>query len=147
MPDEEKNQDDLFDEMSEVLSPREDAIPQSDDELVAGGSLRQQMQFSPKKSDAQIADERLFPLIQYKDVIIDWLTQLQVARIFPDVYVPYRNMIAKDLMFEYDDITLTKAYVIAETVLSIAIDGEGRIDALAIFGRLGEKKEEEKAGI
>jgi hypothetical protein len=67
-----------------------------------------------------------------------------VARVSPETYLPLRNIVVKHMLKTFPDLQMAEAVVIAETAISIAIDGEGRIDELALFGRSSEVEEEDK---
>jgi len=89
----------------------------------------------------QVADKRLFPVLKET---VDWLGYLMVARVSPETYLPLRNIVVKHMLKTFPDLQMAEAVVIAETAISIAIDGEGRIDELALFGRSSEVEEEDK---
>jgi hypothetical protein len=74
-------------------------------------------------------DKRLFP-----DLIKKWLNVLLVSRVFPDSYNHYFRIFVKDLLREDREMTLAQAIAYVSTALSIAIDGEGRIEIVALAG-------------
>ena len=138
-----------FDSLSGIVPPRElDDMPEDVgmDTPRLQGSLRQRMNESPKLTDMQTADKRLFPAVEIDGEVIGWLTNMQIGRVFPDTYVPVRNMIMKHLMREYHKSSV-EAYCIADRVLSTAIDGEGRIDELALIGKTGEAADDKKVAL
>jgi len=132
----------LWERMAEVKSPRGEVVL-ADEEIPSGrsGSLLKRTQQSPKMSDMQIADKRLFPVLKET---VAWLSYLMVARVSPETYLPLRNIVVKHLLKDFSDLQMAEAVVIAETAISIAIDGEGRIDELALFGRSSEAEEDDK---
>ena len=135
----------LWERMAEVKPPRGEAVlAEGEIPSGSGSSLSKRMQQSPKMSDMQIADKRLFPVLKET---VAWLSYLMVARVSPETYLPLRNIVVKHLLKDFSDLQMAEAVVIAETAISIAIDGEGRIDELALFGRSGEAEEEEKKKI
>src|SRR3972149_10918689 len=100
MPENESNG--ILDELAGIVPPRDDVeIPEPGVEVglgEIGGSLRQRMNLSPKLTDMQTADKRLFPAVKIEEEVIEWLSNIQVSRIFPDVYSHYRNLIAKHII-------------------------------------------------
>ena len=139
-PIKEDKSDPLYERLSEIQPPRTDIAPVdiADD---YGGSLERRMQQSPKMTDMQVADKRLFPILKET---VSWLNYLMVARVSPETYLPMRNIVVKHLLKEFSELQMAEAVVIAETAISIAIDGEGRIDELALFGRSSDTIEEDK---
>jgi len=135
----------LWDRMAEVKPPRGDVAP-LEGEIPIGyeDSLAKRTRQSPKMSDMQVADKRLFPILKEA---VGWLDYLMVARVSPETYLPLRNIVVKHLLKDFPDLQMAESVVIAETAISIAIDGEGRIDELALFGRSSEAEEEEKKKI
>ena len=135
----------LWERMAEVKPPRGEVVL-AEGEIPSGSSssLSKRMQQSPKMSDMQVADKRLFPVLKET---VAWLSYLMVARVSPETYLPLRNIVVKHLLKDFSDLQMAEAVVIAETAISIAIDGEGRIDELALFGRSSEAEEEEKKKI
>jgi hypothetical protein len=138
-------------EFSELLPERTDVKVPEDDEFnsIGGessggdddsGTLSQRMKSSPKLSDAQTFDLRLFPAMKK-----EWLEILQVSRVFPDTYNHLFRIFVKDLMREDRKLTLAQAIAYVHTSLSIAIDGEGRIDELALSGATSNKADEDKS--
>ena len=148
MTEDNQESNSTFDAMASVVPPLEvaDDSEIGIDGVPLRGSLRQRMNESPKLTDMQTADKRLFPSVTIDGEVIEWLTNMQIARVFPDTYVPVRRMIMKHLMREYR-MSATEAYCIAERVLSTAIDGEGRIDELALIGKSNESTDEKKVAL
>jgi len=135
MPDNEQSSSDLqFEKFSELLPERSD-IELPKDELTVdegeggGGTLSQRMKVSPKLSDVQTIDKRLFP-----NLGCDHLNNLMIAGIFPDLYNDLFDINVKGLLIENPDMSLEEAVNTVETALSVGIDREGRIDAIAILG-------------
>jgi hypothetical protein len=137
----------IYDQMRELKPPRTSAITPNDVDdnmdVEWDGGLRKRMQMSPKLSDMQTADKRLFPVLKEN---VDWLNNLMVARVYPETYIPFRNIIVKNLLKEYPEMSVTEALALAELALSVAIDGEGRIDELALFGGSSAMAEEKEKG-
>ncbi len=132
MADNEQKSDDVtFENMSEIKPPRT-ALSKSDEEIPiseASGNLRQRMQMNPKMTDMQIIDNRLFPILKEN---AKWLNNLMVARVFPETFNPLRNILIKDLLSEYEDMSLAEATCLVEVALTIPLDGEGRLDIIHV---------------
>lgn len=128
--------DNVYDSLSEVSVPRDDVGAHDMD---FGESMSQRMKMSTKMSDTQVVDKRLFPELKE-----DWLSNLMVARIFPDTFNPLRNIIAKHLLQEYPDMSVAEAIAQAEVALTVPLDGEGRLDIIHLFSKLSENNEKEK---
>jgi len=149
MTEENKEQsqqgDSLYGQLSEVRPARSDVAVKEGAELLddGGGSLAQRMKSSPKMSDTQVVDKRLFPVLKET---VDWLNNLMVARVFPETLNPLRNIIVKHLLQEYSDMVFAEAIAITEVALTVAIDGEGRMDIIHLFSKMKEDTEEEKKG-
>ncbi len=142
--------DEQWKSFSELIPERDDVkIPDDDlDDVMGGGepnvesssgTLSQRMKLSPKLTDAQTFDLRLFPSMKK-----EWLEILQVSRVFPDTYNHLFRIFVKDLMREDKKITLAQAIAYVHTALSIAIDGEGRIDELALSSGAMQKEDDSK---
>ncbi len=131
-----------FEKMKQVVPPREIELPSEDGEGDGGGhgTLEERMETSPKLSDMQTADRRLNPDLGYRHLNI-----MQMSRVFPDVYNPLFRIMVKDLIrrsrAEKNEDGIAKRMTVAEaiayvnTALSMAIDGEARIDEINIMGR------------
>jgi hypothetical protein len=148
---EKKPDNSLFSRMSSISPPREvgdiGGIGGGDDggNLVGrdGGSdehgtLEDRMNSARKKSDIQIVIEKLFPEFPQ-----DWLNKVLVSRVFPDAYNHLLMMGVKELV-STTEMSVVQATMYMNSVLSMAIDGESRIDAIHIVGR-GAEIEETKA--
>jgi hypothetical protein len=144
--DEITNSDAQWESFSSLEAEREILIPDSDDELGfdndSHASITQRMRESPKLTDAQTFDKRLFPKQK-----TEWLELLQVSRIFPDNFNDLFIILVKDLMSEDKNITLGEAIAQVHTALSIALDGEGRIDELQLAGSAAPKEDYKGGGI
>lgn len=140
---EDNNFDSVYNKLSEITPPRDDVESHDDDlEDNIAGSLSQRMKASPKMSDTQVVDKRLFPVLREP-----WLSNLMVARVFPDTMNPLRNINAKHLLQEYDEVSVAEALSETEVAVTIPLDGEGRLDIIHMFTKLSEKAEEEKGKI
>jgi len=136
MPESEQQKstsDIQWEQISEILPERDDVkLPDDSGDIgseLVHGTLGQNMRGAPKLSDVQTIDKRLFP-----DLGRPWLNNMLVSRVFPDLYNDLFDIIVKGLLMENTDMTLEEAVCTAEVALSIPIDGEGRIDAIAVLG-------------
>jgi hypothetical protein len=77
------------------------------------------------------------------DLGIPYLNSIQMSRIMPDDYSPLERLMIKDLM-RSQDMPLTEAVAKVKTALTIAWDGEGRIDLIRIVNRISELEERKK---
>lgn len=133
--------DSLFNQLSTISPGRVDV---AEKDINSSGSLTDNMKVSPKRTDFQVLDDRLFPVLKEG---IKWINNIMVGRVFPDTINPLRNILCKHLLRSYSDMSFAEAVFIAEVALSVAIDGEGRIDAIHSFGKIGENNEEIKKGL
>jgi len=135
----------LFNQLSEVRPARTDVAVEDEvgDVGDVSGSLSQRMKLSPKMTDTQIVDKRLFPILKET---LDWLNNLMVARVYPETLNPLRNIIIKHLLKEYFSMSFAEAVALAEVALTVALDGEGRLDMIHMFSKLSEASEEEGKG-
>lgn len=111
---------------------------------VALGGLSKQMSLSSNLSDMQSSLAVLFP-----EFIIKYLNYLPVARILPEQFVPLLRWLTKKAIREFcPKISVTAIRVMVYAALTQGIDGEGRIDVLAVAGAakaLAEKEMDKKA--
>ena len=108
------------------------------------GDIDWEMSHSRKKSDIQSAYDILFP-----DVPLPWLKTLMVSRVFPDAFNHMLSLGVKEVL-RTTKWTMGEAVAYVEAVLTIAIDGEGRLDGIHIIvhgGDVETTKEQNKIGI
>ena len=138
--EEQKSEEIIYQNMSAVepeLEVKDDILG---DEKTEYSSLKDRMNVSPKLTDMQTADKRLFPDLGYPH-----LNDVQVSRIFPDVYNPMSRILVKDLIRNSDEnMRVAEAIATVNTAVSIAIDGEGRIDELGLAGVSHEENMEKE---
>jgi hypothetical protein len=140
-----KSSSDLqWEQFSELVPERDDVkLPEDDIEGLDGefgrGGITHNMKMTPKLSDAQTFDKRLFPSSGF-----DWLDRLQVSEIFPDTYNHMFRIFTKDLMRSEKGMSLGEAIATVHTSCSIALTREGRIDVLALSGSLQANAEADK---
>ncbi len=138
MADKEKGNDkDLFDELSSAEPPRDVVFPEAEGEGDDGGhaTISERMEGSPKLTDVQIVIRQLFP-----DLGVKWLNALMMARVLPEYYVHLKRILIKHLVRTMN-MSVAEAIATIEVAVGIPIDGEGRIDAIAVMGRAAEAEE------
>jgi hypothetical protein len=140
MTEENDKYDSVYNQLSEITPPRGD-VDDGNGELEENfaGTLAQRMKASPKLSDTQVVDKRLFPALREP-----WLANLMVARVFPDTMNPLRNINIKHLLQEYDEVQMAEAISETEVAVTIPLDGEGRLDIIHMFSRLSEQAQEKE---
>jgi len=135
--------DRLFREMSEVNPPRKVELPDEDFSGDGAGEFGEAGE-RIKLSDLQVADRRLNPDLS-ENKKMPYLNYLQMGRTFPDVYNPLFRILTK-YVIKRTGKPVAEAMALVNTALSISIDGEGRIDEIALAKGLAEiKGEQEKA--
>jgi len=101
-------------------------------------SFEHQIEHSPKLSDVAVVIKQLFA-----DLGVDWLTKLQMARVLPQYY-DYLKFICVAELIRVHRMPPAQAIVLAEIAVGVALDGEGRIEGIAVIGK-AETNEEAKA--
>lgn len=97
---------------------------------VALGGLSRRMAESSNLSDMQSSLAVLFP-----SFIIKYLNFPPIARILPEQFIPLLRILTKKAIREFSPgLSVTEIEVMVYTALTQGIDGEGRIDVLAISG-------------
>jgi hypothetical protein len=135
--------DKLFQSMR-TINPVRDDIGEDEAPEEGGGSsdteqsLEERLEGGRKPSDLQIADKRLNP-----DLGVKHLNVQQMSRVFPDVYNPLFRIQVKDLI-KNSGMSVAEAITYVNTSLSIAIDGEGRLDEIAIMKQGSVNTDEDK---
>lgn len=136
---------DLFSRMSEIAPLRDVGL--EDEDLDEGedehGTLEERIEGSRKLTDVQVADRRLNPELGFRH-----LNVMQMSRVFPDIYNPMFRLIVKDLI-KNSNLSVAEAIAYVNTSLSIAIDGEGRIDEITLLrhGAIAEEEKSKGAGL
>lgn len=134
--------DDAFGQLASIVPERLIDLPDEvKDEDIGHGTLKERMEAHPNLSDMQTADKRMFP-----DLGVRHLNTIQVSRVFPDIYNPFGRILVKDLLKNSNngDMSVAEALADVNTSMSIAIDGEGRIDELGLIGKTTEMETEDK---
>jgi hypothetical protein len=120
----------------------------SEDELAGVSSLSKRTELAPNLSDMQTAMIKLFP----EDI---WpkakklYDLVQVGRISPDVFMSLLRIMVKEAVRRSDPkkpLHIGEMVAMVYSVLSIGLDGKGRIDALELAGAAREEQELSKLG-
>ncbi len=133
--------DDKFGSMKSIEPPRTVDLPDDDVAINTGGdhgSMTEQVEHSPRPSDVAIVIKQLFP-----DLGIEWLTKVQMARILPQYYDHLKFIFVTELI-RNNRMPPTQAIALTEIAVGVALDGEARIEAIAVIGK-SEASEEAKA--
>ena len=136
--------DKLFESMRTINPVRDDIGGEEAPSEGGGGSdedqsLEERLESGRKPTDLQIADKRLFPDLAG----VKHLNVQQMSRVFPDVYNPLFRIQVKDLI-KNTGMSVAEAIAYVNTSLSIAIDGEGRLDLIAVAKNGNVQTEDEK---
>ncbi len=123
--------DQLFSKMSEIAPLRDEELEDEDfgkdgDGSDEHGTLEERIETGRKLTDFQTLDRRLNP-----DLGHDFLNLVSMGRVFPDNYNPMGRIFTKYLIKQGIAIPIAIARV--NTALSIAIDGEGRLDDIFAY--------------
>jgi hypothetical protein len=105
-------------------------------------------------SDLKATLNKLFPKIPYK--IISDITQFalqsaMIARIAPDVFLDQMYLTVTDIVEEWDEqddvvIDVQQIINLVYFLLSIGIDGKGRVDIIQVSANASETKESSSLG-
>lgn len=135
-----------YEGMSREEPERELEMPE--EELAQASSLSKRTELSPNLSDMQVAMLKLFPedLMPKAHKLLDLL---MVGRIAPDVFMSLMRILVKQAVRRSDPkkpLFVGEMVAMIYAVLSIAVDGKGRIDALELAGAAREESELAKLG-
>ena len=135
-----KTIDSVYDKLSSFTPEQEIEAFDDESELTEHKTLTAVMAESPNLTDVQSALRQLFPKSDKP-----WMDNIQMARVFPDVFNPLSRLLVKDMIQNSDgDLSLAEAISIVNTDMSIGIDGEGRIDTIAIMGKAADNEIEKE---
>lgn len=130
----------IYDKLSTVVDERDVELVDDDDDIEGHKTLSEKMTEAPNLSDIQTAFKQLYPKSG-----TTYLDDLQVSRVFPDVYNPLSRIFVKDLLQKSNgDMSVAEAIARVNTPMSIGIDGEGRIDAIAMMGKASDAEVEKE---
>jgi hypothetical protein len=144
-PEQKEDTDAAYEAMSMAVPEREDVVLPEDDEEPhpRHKSLRESMEDNPNLTDMQSALRVLLPKTGRA-----WLDNIQVSRVFPDSYNPMFNIFVKGLIQESDkddEVTVPQAIAMVHTAMSNGIDGEGRIEIVALAGVTQQQEMQKEA--
>lgn len=139
---------DLYEELSTEKPERQVELPEDGDKPRGPKTLSEKEEETPNLSDFQSTLKSLFP--EFDDDGMNSIAQAaMVARIAPDVFSDLIYLVTMSILEKQDprknvDVisTLTKVYA----MMSIGLDGKGRIDQIELHGASKEEKELEKLG-
>jgi len=135
-----KTTDSVYDKLSSFTPEQEIDTFEDEGELTEHKTLTAVMAESPNLTDVQSALRQLFPKSENS-----WLDNVQMSRVFPDVYNPLARIFVKDLIQNSNgDLSVAEAIAGVNTSMSIGIDGEGRIDVIAIMGKAADNEIEKE---
>jgi len=130
-----------------VEEPERD-LEMSEEELAEASSLSKRTELAPNLSDMQVGVLKLFPEdLQPKARKLYDL--LMVGRISPDVFMSLLRILIKEAVRRSDPhkpLHIGEMVAMAYSVLSIGLDGKGRIDLLEAMGAARESEELAKMG-
>lgn len=145
----------LYSQLSEAVSPRDIDEPDILDAPRSGNSGYSNtpgfLGGGAKLTDVQAAFKQLVVSTPFP-----WLDIIQRSRIFPDIYYPMSRILVKGIIRESirmykkkmieAPVSLVTAEAYTNTVMSIAIDGEGIFDILQLVGasQAQERAKEDK---
>lgn len=133
----------LYDQLSHQDAERDIALPK--DEEDDGNATLADRWDSASLSDMQFTGSKLFP-----EMIGDSISnKIQIARIAPEIFISVlRLQTVEDIMQTPSDkpISVVQTMIKNYILLSIGLDGKGRIDLLELAGSSRETEELEKLG-
>lgn len=136
--------DTLYEEMATKTPEREVELLEEEDEAKRK-SLSEKLEEGTDLTDMQSAIANLFP----GDLGGKVYNTLMIARVSPDVFMPLLKLLVNEKIKKSDPHkTISVASTLAEvyTLLSIGLDGKGRIDHIELAGASKESEEIEKLG-
>lgn len=142
MPDDEEKKVDAQQEYDLLSSIEPERLETVADDGIEHKTVTEQQAASPKLTDMQAADKRLFP-----EFLVPWLNHLQVSRITPETYIPMKTVLVMCVLEEYPGLSFGEVQVMLEAAMSIGLDGEGRIDELTLVGASAAKEAAKNKGL
>jgi len=145
MAEEKEQPDKTYERLSVEEAEREVGPLEEDSDGVKPKSLADKFDEAPELSDMQSTIKNLFPE-DLGDYIVN---KVMVARIAPDVFIPLLKMLVNEEITKSDPHKpISVAAIVAKiyTLLSIGLDGKGRIDHIELAGASKETEELEKLG-
>lgn len=141
----EKQARKAFDELA-IEAPERVVEPlEEGEDKTTAKSMAEKGEETPDLSDMQSAIAKLFP----EGLGDDIANKVMIARIAPDVFIPLlRLMVVEEIMKSDPKKPISVVSTMAKiyTLLSIGLDGKGRIDHIELAGASKETEELEKLG-
>jgi len=138
--------DKIYEEKATLVPAREVEVIDEEGEDVAGHkSLAERLEETSDLSDMQIAIANLFP----GDLGGKIYNALMIARVAPDVFMPLLKLLVNEEIKKSEPTqNINVASIVAKIyiLLSIGLDGKGRIDHIELAGASKETEELEKLG-
>jgi len=142
---EERQARKAFDELATEEAERKVEPLEDEGNGTEAKSLTEKLDEAPELSDMQTAIRQLFP----GELGGKIYNALMIARVAPDVFIPLLKLLVNEEIKRSNykkpvsvASTLAKVY----TLLSIGLDGKGRIDHIELAGASKETEELEKLG-
>jgi len=143
--EERKGADKMFEELSIKAPERKVELEEDGEGKVEYKTLAEKMEETSDLSDMQIAIANLFP----GDLGGKIYNALMIARVAPDVFMPLLKLLVNEEIKKSDphqNINVASIVAKVYTLLSIGLDGKGRIDHIELAGASKETEELEKLG-
>ncbi len=141
----DKSKDDIYDQMKMSESERDVEIdlPQNEGDGSSGRSKSlSEAEDSPNITDLQATLKRLFPI--FEDDEINKIKAVMVARIAPDTFMPLLKMTIISILESHEedeDIDVMSTINLVNAILTIGLEGKGRVDALQLASAARESAE------
>ncbi len=97
---------------------------------------------SPNITDLQATLKRLFPT--FEDDEINKIKSVMVARIAPDTFMPLLKMTIVSILESHEEdenIDVMSTINLVNAILTIGLEGKGRVDAISLAGAAREAEE------
>lgn len=144
--DKEEQTDTLYEELATEAPEREiELLDEEEGDKTGRKSLAEKLEETTDLTDLQSAIKNLFPAGLGDEVV----NKVMVARIAPDVFIPLLKMLVNEEIAKSDpkkSISVAATVAKMYTLLSIGLDGKGRIDHIELAGASKETEELEKLG-
>lgn len=136
----QQSEDEIYEELAEEEAPRDLIVPEEGDD--GHKTLTERME-EQDMSDWHVAIARLFPEFEAED-IKELSSAVVVARIAPDVFLDMLRLTVISIIRRKDPkkpIYPMRVINMVYSLMSIGLDGKGRIDLLELAGAMKESEE------
>lgn len=126
-----------------VEAPVRKVDEDDDDDFDEDTSLENREQENPNESDLKATLRRLFPKFENEE-INQIASAAMVARIQPDVFMPLLRLTVVSIIenhAEDEDVNINVTVNTIYAIMSIGLEGKGRIDALELAGSAKDAEE------